>query len=431
MRTFVRRVLALVTVLCCVGVLGGQSATAASVPATFTLSGSGFGHGVGMPQYGAYAQALAARPPSTILKSYYTGVSIQWRTTPTTLAVQVFGPEPYGYAPGRYSDERTSTRLTVSGGSWRLRSSGGATLASGSGTTSLAVSSSSAGLAVTVGGRTYSGKLLRLHWSGTRYYAAGGPAALVRIDGAAGVYRHGRMTMQAIGGKVNVVNDVLLNTEYLYGVAEMPSSWGSKTTGALSVQAIAARSYAMTKPWNNRCGCNVVDDVRDQVFTGWSKENEGTSGSWGKLWKKGVDATNRSSSEAIVMTYGGKPVAAHYFSSSGGRTENSEAVWTSAIPYERGVADPWTAQAPGNSYASWTRTITQAKAAALFGLPDVATIAVTARHGGGTMRTVTATSSNGTVKSLTGSSDSLRSKIGAATSTGSLPSAWVRGISAS
>ncbi|WP_157270337.1 hypothetical protein [Paraoerskovia marina] len=86
------------------------------VPSSFTIKGSGCGHGVGMPQYGAYAQALAGRPASTILKHYYQGADVSWRTTESNVAVQVFGPEPYGYAKGSYSDEKSSTLTTVSGG---------------------------------------------------------------------------------------------------------------------------------------------------------------------------------------------------------------------------------------------------------------------------------------------------------------------------
>src|SRR5690606_38522958 len=37
----------------------GKFGPSPTVPASFTLRGSGYGHGVGMPQYGAYAQALA------------------------------------------------------------------------------------------------------------------------------------------------------------------------------------------------------------------------------------------------------------------------------------------------------------------------------------------------------------------------------------
>ncbi|MCB7137187.1 SpoIID/LytB domain-containing protein [Cellulosimicrobium marinum] len=402
--------------------------TVQAVPSSFTIKGSGFGHGVGMPQYGAYAQALAGRSSSTILPSYYTGAKVAYRTTPETVAVQVFGPEPYGYTPGTYSDEKTSTTVRVSGGSWRLRSAAGATLASGTSATTLTLRTTSTRISATVGGTTYSDTLLRLHWSGTRYYYTTGPKAVATVGGAHGSYQNGRFTMRPRTGKVNIVNDVLLNTEYLYGIAEMPSSWGTNGLSALAAQAIVARSYALTKPWKSACACHVVDDVRDQHYTGWKKQSEGTNQQWGRIWVKGVDATVSSRTSAKVLTYGGEPVAAHYYSSSGGRTESSENVWSSAIPYERSVADPWSARAPGNSYVAWTRTLSQAKARTFFGLPDVKTITVSKKYTGGTMAALTATSSAGVKKTVTGKADSLRSRLGAATTQGNLPAAWVTSV---
>jgi len=43
----------------------------------YTLSGSGYGHGIGMCQFGAIARARAGQKFDEILKAYYTGVSIE------------------------------------------------------------------------------------------------------------------------------------------------------------------------------------------------------------------------------------------------------------------------------------------------------------------------------------------------------------------
>ena len=43
----------------------------------FTVNGSGFGHGIGMCQYGAMARAKAGQTFEEILKAYYTGVTIE------------------------------------------------------------------------------------------------------------------------------------------------------------------------------------------------------------------------------------------------------------------------------------------------------------------------------------------------------------------
>ena len=53
-------------------------------------------------------------------------------------------------------------------------------------------------------------------------------------------------------------------------------------------------------------------------------------------WTGAVDAT-----AGKVVTYGGALIDAVYSASSGGHTENSEVVWVSAVPYLRGVPDPY------------------------------------------------------------------------------------------
>ena len=428
-----RRVVAAAT-SALVAVAGGVLVAApadAAVPSSFTITGSGFGHGVGMPQYGAYELARRGDASWDILKRYYTGASVAWRTTPKNLLVQVFGPDPGGSSS--YGDSAKTTTVTVTGGDWRLRSPEGTTLASGTGTTKFAVTTTAGGRSrITVNGTKYYGSLLRIHWSGTRYYKKSGKKAVATIAGTHGSYRHGRLTASARKGVPNITNDVLLNTEYLFGIAEMPSSWGlNGGRSALAAQAITARSYAMSKSTlRDSCRCNVVDDVRDQNYTGWKKENEGTNAKYGKVWVSAVRATLKTSTRARVLSYGGKPVAAHYYSSSGGRTANSEDVWSSKIAYERSVSDPYSKAAPGNSYKSWTRKITQAQARSLFGLSDVKSIKVSAKWSSGQARTLTATSSAGKKATVTGKADVIRSKVGSRTTAGSMPAAWITKIAA-
>jgi len=43
------------------------------------FAGRGFGHGVGMSQWGARGMALAGRDYTTILKHFYTGIAIAAR----------------------------------------------------------------------------------------------------------------------------------------------------------------------------------------------------------------------------------------------------------------------------------------------------------------------------------------------------------------
>ncbi|MDO8152696.1 SpoIID/LytB domain-containing protein [Isoptericola sp. b408] len=406
-----------------------QSEAVSAAPDAFRLEGSGYGHGVGMPQFGAYQMAREGRTATGILKHYYTGVGTPYRDVPGAIRVQVYGPDPYGYEG--YGDTGVKTWVSIDSGSWRVRDGRGDTLVAGSGATTLAIKATSTGkVKVWTRGAAYWAKVVRIYWSGTRYYRPAGTPAVATVVGAHGAYRHGRLTTTVREGIPNLTNDVRLNTEYLYGIAEMPSSWGaSGGERALRAQAITARSYALSQRTNkNLCRCHVVDDVRDQNFTGWKKENEGTNGYYGTIWKTAVDRTSSSTMEGRVLEHDGKPVAAHYFSSSGGRTANSEDVWSSVVPYERSVSDPYSLRAPGNSYSSWTRTLTQASASKLFGLPTVVSVEVTARWSSGQMRSITATNLHGTTSTISGKADQMRRWIGRATTAGNLPAAWITGI---
>src|SRR5215213_10488157 len=50
--------------------------TASAASSKFTIRGAGFGHGVGMSQYGAYGFALNGTGYRDILAHYYTGTAI-------------------------------------------------------------------------------------------------------------------------------------------------------------------------------------------------------------------------------------------------------------------------------------------------------------------------------------------------------------------
>ncbi len=394
---------------------------AAAVPDSFVVKGSGFGHGVGMSQYGAYQMARQGKSATQILGHYYTGTRAGNISTPARVQVQVHGPDPYGYSG--YGDSRGSTTITVKGGWWSLLS-GGRQIESGP-PGNLRVSTSGPRVVVRADGRTIRGRSLALEWSGTEYYKPRAAPATVSVRGAQGTYRHGRMLLAAVSGVPNVVNQLRLNTDYLYGIAEMPASWGAGGGAqALRAQAVVARSYAVLKAgdWKARCRCHLVDDIRDQQFTGWKREAEPTYGSY---WRAAVHATRTSTRSARVLTYQGSPVEAHYFSSSGGRTARSEDVWSTALPYERSVSDPYSARAPGNSMTSWTRVITQSQARKLFDLGNVRSIRVVARWSSGQARTLEATSAGGATSRVTGKADRIRSVVGARTTAGNIPAAWI------
>lgn len=129
------------------------------------------------------------------------------------------------------------------------------------------------------------------------------------------------------GNDMAAIN-VLPLEEYLYSVVpkEVVASWHEE---ALKAQAVAARTYTITNLNKfSQYGFNLDDTVASQVYGGMNAEHPRTTAA--------VDATNGE-----IVLYDGKPASIYYHSSSGGRTANSEDVWSAALPYLRSVEDPY------------------------------------------------------------------------------------------
>lgn len=135
----------------------------------------------------------------------------------------------------------------------------------------------------------------------------------------------GRTRVVAQPGGLTAVNYVDLE-HYLYSVVggEMPTQWPLES---LKAQAVAARSYVLYRRDRNQ---GTIFDVGDttawQVYRGLEEEASSTLAA--------VDAT-----QGQVMTHNNRIIEAVFHSSSGGHTENVEDIWSSAIPYLRGVVD--------------------------------------------------------------------------------------------
>lgn len=141
---------------------------------------------------------------------------------------------------------------------------------------------------------------------------------------------------------MTVINVVGMQ-EYLYGVVPREIG-GNSAYEAVKAQAIVARTYAI-KNYEKRIkwGFNLYPTVDDQAYGGYEWENVNSN--------RAVDET-----EGQVVTYDGKLIDGYYFSTSGGYTENSENVWTSALGYLKAVPDPYE---PDNlSKTTWTVELT-------------------------------------------------------------------------
>lgn len=308
------------------------AAPSAGASERVVIRGGGWGHGIGMSQYGAYGLAKRGKSSGAILKHYYRGVDVARRRMPK---VRV-GLLQYDSSIG----------MSSNGGRVKFKVAGAnGSIAEGNSSDSWAVQPSSTGR-------------IRLYKNGNQVVrdgrrAFGGPSkpllvvydnlgSSVSVFDKGNAYRYGVLEVGSYASSscgagycLRLVLKISMQ-KYLYGLGEVPSSWPN---AVLQAQAIAGRTYAYRKikaygQHTSPCDCAVVDSVYDQAYVGDSKRTG--SGEYWDDWKRAVNKTDKK-----VILYRGDPIQALYSSSSGGYTENNENVWGgSPLPYLRGVKDP-------------------------------------------------------------------------------------------
>lgn len=339
-------------VVCCV-LASLMPLSAARAEKVVTITGGGWGHGIGMSQYGAYGRAKNGRNANQILRTYYTGTSVDKAKMPARLRV--------GLLPVYGSSYSASISFGATG-KLAVKEKGGSFFASGGAKADWRAEAAASG-----GFRIYkNGNQVRADGRGV-FGNADKPLILqfarfgsrLTVKGKAYSYAYGVAELSTFsssscsGGKCARLTLGLPMQKYLYGLGEMPSSWPS---AALKAQAIAGRTYALEKVrrmGQNRhpCACAVFDTVADQAYIGDAKRSG--SGEYWPKWKGAVDDTKDR-----VVLYKGAPIQALYSSSSGGHTENNELVWGGApIPYLRGVKDAADRAGGTNPNFKWSVTM--------------------------------------------------------------------------
>ena len=299
------------------------AAVAVALPAVgqakWVVPGKAYGHGVGMSQWGAFGFAKHGRSYREILKHYYTGVRIgRARTRSVRVLLGIGGSLRFSGAERACGRRLRASReyvFTASSARIILRKGGGARLAS-------------------CGGEG----------------AASGGASVV-YEGV-GAYR-GKLVARNVGGSLYAINEVGIEG-YVKGVIpnEVPSSWPKH---ALRAQAVAARSYALATRVSGN-GYDLYDDIRSQVYGGRSSETARTN-----------DASRATARE--VIKHSGDVATAFFFSTSGGRTENSEFGFTggSPRPYLKSVRDPYDDASPVHSWrVTFTNSQMESRLSGLF-----------------------------------------------------------------
>lgn len=387
-----------------------SSARASAAPTSWTFSGGGFGHGVGMSQYGAYAQAKAGRTAQQILAFYYQGTTYDAVADTQVIRVNV--------VRGASTTSIAGVATATSGGKLTI-TAGGRTMTPAAGqTVSLRRSSGNVvATCSTCSPTSVTGTSVSVTWDESRTDLSVGGRR----------YRHAPFVVTPTPGAATLegVLHLRLSDEYLDQIREVPWSWPD---AVLQAQAAAARSYALRKlaaGVRSSCACHVTDGQGDQVYGPVPSGSEAVA--WPR-WRAAV-AVGGDPATGFVPRYAGRVIEALYSSSSGGHTVNNEDVWLGGapVPYLRGVDDPWSTTAD-NPRRSWTTTVTGSRLASAFGLPDVVSLRLSDRSSAGTVRRATATSSTGA--SSTRSGNDMRVALGLSSSSIHRPVERVAGSSA-
>jgi len=136
---------------------------------------------------------------------------------------------------------------------------------------------------------------------------------------------------------------------YVRGVvaAEMPVEFALE---ALKAQAIASRTYIVQRMIQGDFsdvpeGAMVTDTPQHQAYL----TEAALKARWGLAYEKNMEKLTKAVAQTRgqVLTYGGKPIYAAFFSTSNGYTENAEEYWQGGgLPYLKSVPSPWDAHSP-------------------------------------------------------------------------------------
>jgi SpoIID/LytB domain protein len=358
------------------------------VPANgiFSVTGHGFGHGIGMSQYGAFGAAQKGLTASQILSFYYPGTTQQQVGNPP-IRVHLTAYDSSGVTmvapPGQ--------QMTVTDQ---------ATGATANGPTAMYKVQIDA-TAMHILFLDPSDQTWKPFMVGTTADTAG-PVTfttpvgvrMYNADGTSRQYRGSIRVVRLSAATAAAVN-VLDMQSYLYGVVprEMPDSWA--LPAALQSQAVAARSYALsvatpTAAWDicDTTACQVYGGQATVAANGTVTAIEGVNAS------PAVDATN-----GVALYFQGAPAFTQFSASNGGQ------VAPGARPYLVAEADPYDTAAIDPNH-DWTAQITAAALQAAY--PSVGTVQglqVTSRDGagdfGGRIVAVQVVGSNATVSTNT------------------------------
>ncbi|GGA64871.1 peptidoglycan-binding protein [Ornithinibacillus halotolerans] len=286
---------------------------------SFYITGKGYGHAVGMTQYGAYGMAKAGHSYEEIIKYYYTGVELSTRDTENQLVrvllaqnastITISSDQPYQVGDKEFP-AHTVTSIQYENGEYVIKNSGNTYTRE----SQLQISSTQGGL---------------LHFKDQQY--------------------EGIFYISEDAGKLDLVNHINVES-YLKGVVpyEIIPSWNNMDL--YKTQTLAARTYVLKEIQRDYDrNFDVYDTVRSQVY-------HGVPTSIPEVY---VNKINQAIAETKgqVIVYNGTLIDAVYSASSGGHTVDAADVWGNSVPYLVGKEDPYDTFVYSNNW--WNYTITK------------------------------------------------------------------------
>ncbi|MEM8705321.1 MAG: S-layer homology domain-containing protein [Actinomycetota bacterium] len=324
-----------------------ERAVAQGEEPTFRFEGGGWGHGVGMSQYGALGRAEAGQLAEDIIAYYYDGTVVEERAE--TIDEFVGDGIRVNLGQGRPDSIRVTIDETR-GAAGSLTATIGDQVLDGGSTLRLEQGSQV--------GDSVDGSLDTWKWifevdgggdscvgcltaTPVITWPEGVVVGIGEITGSSGgkpTFEYGTHDVGALHFTSRDVGEtdgafVVLHLpldDYLHGLAEMPPTWHPE---AMRAQAIAGRSYAVHRAIDREnADFDVFDSVQDQVYGGFDA-------------KLGGRITAADTTSNIVVTVDDLIVQTFYSSSNGGYSESTEnsGSFSATEPWHISKPDPFDA----------------------------------------------------------------------------------------
>ncbi len=378
------RLVAILVVVCSLGVFAPVSAETNN--SEITISGKGWGHGVGFSQYGARAMADSGMSVNEILSHYFPETKTRsldtltignpifedqspiWVGLAQNLKEVTFKVEK-GIADLCFEDTNLCVATAYEGESWKF-------FPNNSGLCNFARQAGQGGFIL--------------------FEPAGSCSASIKpiSDGIFYIPRKGRSYRDTIlrirksdlSGQLHLVGQVGIET-YTRGVKELPENWPGET---LRAQAIVTRTFITNRllqlgpasgfdKWRmDLCACHIFDNDEQQFFGGYTSE----LGNIFWIGQVGISAGK-------VISYNNRVINARFTSSTGGKTEDNFSDEGDFYPYLVSVDDKFsTSSQAANPYTNWTTKSTRDELGKIFGFTSLSDARVIESNRSGTVKSV-------------------------------------------